>query len=237
MFCMKCGQQLPDDANFCFHCGAPVGNKPAAGQQPPALPTQNAPQPSAPATYGYGMPQTPQQEGARQEQYVGAVLKCPNCGATVSNMDMVCPSCGYQITGRAATNSVKQFADSLMRLEAQRSNGLGAQIASSIASSIGLTGISGIDRQIISLIGSFPIPNNIEDISEFVYLALGNIDTALSKNTLMNNIPNGSMQMNGRKKISDAWVAKLQQAYAKARSMFPNEPAFKQLDMDYRAIE
>lgn len=25
MFCMKCGTQIPDDANFCYKCGASIG--------------------------------------------------------------------------------------------------------------------------------------------------------------------------------------------------------------------
>ena len=29
MYCMKCGYQLPDDANFCLQCGAPQQPDPA----------------------------------------------------------------------------------------------------------------------------------------------------------------------------------------------------------------
>ena len=35
MFCVKCGQQLPDNAKFCFQCGTPVGGNNVA---PPSLP-------------------------------------------------------------------------------------------------------------------------------------------------------------------------------------------------------
>lgn len=38
MFCIKCGKQLPDEAAFCFACGAPVYNgnsaSPAASASP-----------------------------------------------------------------------------------------------------------------------------------------------------------------------------------------------------------
>ena len=35
MFCTKCGQQLPSDANFCLKCGLP--QKPEVGTSPPSM--------------------------------------------------------------------------------------------------------------------------------------------------------------------------------------------------------
>ena len=54
------------------------------------------------------------------------------------------------------------------------------------------------DEQKINLIRSFSIPNTKEDILEFMILAA----------------------------ISDAWLAKFEQAYEKARFSFPNSPDF-----------
>lgn len=36
IYCMHCGKELPDDANFCLKCGTPVGNavKPAPQPEP-----------------------------------------------------------------------------------------------------------------------------------------------------------------------------------------------------------
>lgn len=31
MFCRKCGNQIPDDSDFCYKCGAPTAEKPAEG--------------------------------------------------------------------------------------------------------------------------------------------------------------------------------------------------------------
>ncbi len=33
MFCMKCGRDLPDDANFCLNCGTPTGRSSAVSAQ------------------------------------------------------------------------------------------------------------------------------------------------------------------------------------------------------------
>src|SRR5437868_5322663 len=32
MYCMNCGKELPDDANFCLRCGKPTANKPSSEQ-------------------------------------------------------------------------------------------------------------------------------------------------------------------------------------------------------------
>ena len=77
MFCPKCGAQLPDDAGFCYKCGARVGaaqsQQKAAGGTPAVL---------APT-------------GARS-------LKCPSCGAPISpkfgEMFITCEYCGSSVS-------------------------------------------------------------------------------------------------------------------------------------------
>lgn len=34
IYCMQCGKELPDDANFCLKCGKPVGEAAKPAQQP-----------------------------------------------------------------------------------------------------------------------------------------------------------------------------------------------------------
>ena len=34
IYCMQCGKELPDDANFCLKCGKPVGNAAKLTPQP-----------------------------------------------------------------------------------------------------------------------------------------------------------------------------------------------------------
>ncbi len=58
MFCLQCGQQLPDGSKFCMNCGSPVPDSATAGNPAPAAPTPNAY--GAPTGYGapggYGVP-------------------------------------------------------------------------------------------------------------------------------------------------------------------------------------
>ena len=78
MFCPKCGAQLPDDAGFCYKCGARVGGA-APQQQQPAKGEQDVVAPT----------------GAKS-------LKCPSCGAPISpkfgEMFITCEYCGSSVS-------------------------------------------------------------------------------------------------------------------------------------------
>ena len=212
-FCVNCGTRLDPGAKFCPGCGTAVGS--AASPSVPPVPQQSNP-------------------GTRQQEFAGTVLKCPNCGAVISQTTAVCPECGHHITGQAAVSSVQAFSDKLMLLESRRKGaGLGQIFGVSV---------DPVDNQKLSLIRSFPIPNTIDDIQEFMLLAIANIDVGLSKNTLNNRyqskMKSGESSLTMPRTISDAWVSKMKQAYQKAAAAFPNEPAFayvRQLYMDKMA--
>lgn len=92
------------------------------------------------------------------------------------------------------------------------------------------------DTQKLSLIRNFPIPNSVDDILEFMMLAVANIDTSLSKNTAMNRLNSLQQVETGAtigRTISNAWVSKMQQAYQKAEITFPNDPAFAKIQKIY----
>ena len=70
------------------------------------------------------------------------------------------------------------------------------------------------------MIRSFSIPNTKEDILEFMILAASNIDLKLygEEDRAGINSP--------QRLISDAWLAKFEQAYEKARFSFSGYPDF-----------
>lgn len=80
MYCEKCGATLPDDAAFCFKCGARTNASGASGGQ--SQPT--APRSSIIAPSGVSS------------------LKCPNCGAPIApkfgEMIITCQYCGSAVT-------------------------------------------------------------------------------------------------------------------------------------------
>lgn len=211
-FCSNCGTKLAPGVKYCPGCGTPIG-----GVATPPVPSAVQSETDNPTV--------------RKQEYAGKIVKCPNCGASIGQTMAICPECGYRITGQSAVSSVQNFSDQLMALELKRKK-------SGIMSQILGESVDPVDKQKLSLIRSFPIPNTIDDIQEFIMLAVANIDVSLSKNSMMNkwNSLGRTAEISASmmpKAISDAWVLKMQQAYQKALSAFPSDPAFANIKRIY----
>lgn len=214
-FCSNCGMKLEGGANFCPGCGTKVGSVIPSAPPVPDVPIQK------------------ENSAERQQEFAGVVLKCPNCGQPISHADVVCPGCGYEIIGRAASSSVQRLQNQLMAIENSRSQNTALR---SIVSS--LTGDDKVETDIankkITLIKSFPIPNTIEEITEFVILAAGSIDVNLSKVSVGNKWGRmGNDYKANERGISDAWVGKLQQAYQKAEVSVSDSQIFEKIKEIY----
>ena len=221
-FCSNCGTPINAGAKFCHGCGTPIG---ASNVPTPPPVTQTVP----PPVPSFTEQEQPKRTERRQQEFVGTVLKCPNCGAIIGETTAVCPDCGIRITGRSAVTSVQSFKEQLMAIEGTRKKGLGGVFGV-------YTAPDPADTKKLSLIRNFPIPNSVDDIMEFMFLAVANIDVALSKNTAMNKWNNTQQVETGAtisRTISNAWVAKMQQVYQKAEIMFPNDPAFPGIQKIY----
>lgn len=170
----------------------------------------------------------------RQQEYVGTILCCPSCKQPIQQSTAVCPACGFRITGQQVVNSVEKFKEEYMEVESSRS-----QSASNLLlESTGLKGVDPADKKKLALIKTFPIPNTIDDIVEFMLLAIANIDIGLSKKSAFNKLNSLSSSMyqtaqNVVKSISDTWVLKFEQAYQKAEISFPDDPMFKKVQEIY----
>lgn len=205
-FCINCGEKLVERAKFCHMCGFPVGGSSVVSQH--------------------------------KQEYAGNVLKCPNCGAVVSPLDVTCLSCGMELHGKKASISVREFAQQIAQIEAQRTlitkQNKTRGLFSYYSDLLDMYRISDVAAQEIALIKSFPIPNTIEEITEFVLLADGSININLSKNTINNNLSRGAGAIKSDEQfISDAWVGKLEQSYHKAEIMFGREPLFERIKEIY----
>lgn len=125
-------------------------------------------------------------------EFAGKVFKCPNCGDTINAFVRNCPSCGHELRGTGSSASIQEFARKLAEIGSDSGaaqKGKWSRRKSTYDK----------ERERISLIQSFPIPNTYEDILEFMILASSNIDMA-----------------NPETAYAKAWRSKVEQAYDKA---------------------
>ena len=147
----------------------------------------------------------------RKVVYDGEVHKCPNCGEIVNSFVLNCPSCGHELRNSASTSLVQELASKLEDLELRREPRKRRTVKDEL---LRTNNLSKTDEQIISLIRSFAIPNTKEDILEFIILASSNINVELYGE---NNLTPENEVL---KAVSDAWIAKFEQAYRKAQFSF-----------------
>ena len=193
-FCSNCGAKLANGAKFCQKCGTRV-------------------------TADYGGPTT-----KRQQEFVGKIYKCPNCGETLRSFVRNCPSCGFELRGVRATSAIREFAQKLEAIESKREYEKPRGIFSR---DYAPDWIPKADEQKISLIQSFSVPNTKEDMLEFMILATSNLNTSLygMTDTTKNKAP---------KAVSDAWLSKIRQVYAKAKNSYGNDADFREIEDLYR---
>jgi uncharacterized membrane protein YvbJ len=151
----------------------------------------------------------------RKIEYDGEIHKCPNCGEVLKAFISNCPVCGYELRNNRSSNSIKEFALKLNALEVKSEQESAASIFGNKASKINM--------EKISLIQQFTIPNNKEDITEFIMLAYSNIDTNVY------GLKGNSPLLSKQRKLSDAWLSIFHQAYQKAVIVFGTSAEFAQV--------
>ncbi len=214
-FCQYCGTKLDLGARFCKSCGKPIdqSDSSAAGYIPP----------QAEETFSH------KQHTERKTVYEGQLHKCPNCGELLDAFRSHCPSCGYEIRDARSSSSVRELAQKLERIEAERMAPI--EEKKSLMKIVFGKDFKEKDeveeaqkrfdkhkqQQKTNLIINFSVPNTREDILEFMILASSNIDVKKGIDD----------------EVSKAWLSKLDQVYEKAKLLMSNKPSFAQIKYIY----
>ena len=203
IFCRYCGIQLAEDAKFCANCGKSTQEVTISNSEN----TKN----SKPKHENF----IHEDYTERKTVYDGKIHKCPNCGEVLKSFVTNCPACGYEIRDANTPMSLREFTTKLQEIEESRP-----------VKKIGLkdiyvdtTMINETDKRSISLIRNFTIANTKEDLIEFLILASSNIN--------IKSYQDYDRITESQKAVSDAWMAKFEQAYEKAKIIFGNTPEFK----------
>lgn len=212
-FCTSCGEKNNIGARFCQGCGTPIGtgNKTKQTEEPREDEHHQS-------TYY-----------ERRQEYAGKIIKCPNCGEVLRSFVTVCPSCGHELRDSKASSAVSEFERKLVEIESTRQP---SSKFSGIANYFGMGIVDRTDQEKMNLIRNFSVPNNKEDIFEFMILAASNIDAAAFTNMNTDGDSNlGDKQ--AMRRISKAWLAKLEQAYNKAKLSFGTDSDFGKIENIY----
>lgn len=170
----------------------------------------------------------------------GESQECPNCGEIISSFESKCRACGFELQNLQTSDAVQELADTIANIEAAR--GLKKDsTATAFLKRFNLVKeeeINATDKSIANVIRSYIIPNTKEDAFEFMTLAAANIDIHVLRKSA--NTP----EEKSRKYITEAWKAKFDQVYQKAKIVFGDNPDFYKIESIYfekeneiRAIE
>lgn len=170
-----------------------------------------------------------QNKSQRKEIYEGELYKCPHCGEVLESFSANCPYCGYELRGIDNSSSVRILVSKLEKLESIKP----AKNKVNIFKQAIIGGqLTNIDEQKVEVIRNFTIPNTKEDVREFIILASSNIDIKLYGMEYHSSQVQG-MLVASQKAVSDAWLAKFEQAYQKAQLLFAGTQELKNVQALY----
>ena len=210
-FCTYCGTRLDKGARFCKNCGEAVIGIDAKKREAKQEETFS------------GNPTE------RKAVYEGYIHKCPNCGEVLEAFLTVCPSCGYEIRDAKSTTSVRELAQKLEGISAQKMAAFeekksvmkmlfGKDFKEGDEAEEALKRFEAQKNQEkASLIINFSVPNTKEDILEFMILAASNIDVKQGVDD----------------EVTKAWISKLDQVYQRAEISMGGQPDFAQIRSIY----
>lgn len=162
--------------------------------------------------------------------YEGKIHKCPNCGETLKSFEQNCSACGYEIRESKNSSSIQILSEKIEEIEKTRKDTVNNKKSIFDPERFNPNPITKTDEQIISLIKNYPIPNTKEDLYEFLIVSSSNIDVSAYADSSIKNYTTAKMA------LSDAWKAKFEQAYQKAKIVLKNDNRLNEFEQKYSDI-
>ena len=146
-------------------------------------------------------------------------------------MTGICPFCNNEFSNIPVAASVHAFFDKLDALDQQAfeenaKKDAKGPLGGALGAALGLdnmvklySGLSAGDKRKIEMINNFPVPNNKEDILEFIILACSRVN---KKPRMLGN-PNWLIEKRDIEKYNNAWTTKIKQVYMKAQIAFKSD--------------
>lgn len=128
----------------------------------------------------------------------GNIYKCPSCGEIINYDTLICPSCNHEIRGRSTSSSIQIFFQKI-NLEAN-------------------------EKVKIELVKTFPVPNNREDIIEFMLLAASNFDARYYATNKASD------------SLAAAWLSKIDLCYKKGKILFNSQADLDTIESIYNEV-
>lgn len=110
-----------------------------------------------------------------REKAAGYARKCLFCGENLKAFQTICPACEQEIVNVKTSTAICDFSRELREIETKRKPE--SQIGN-LARTIGIAKADTTDEQFANSIRNVNIPNNKEEIYEFIIMASNNINTA-----------------------------------------------------------
>ena len=133
--------------------------------------------------------------------------RCPNCGATLTGLELMCPECGYTLSsetaaGEKTTESILALQDKLAAVDKVFSAGASAS------------------KKKATIINAFPIPNTASSLLRLLHLSYSNYEAS---------------KESGDKRLMIAWLGKSVESYRRLCEM-KEDPTVAQALLKYDAL-
>ena len=154
------------------------------------------------------------------------VYKCPACGCILDSFVIKCPDCGYELRDNTVNSTI---SDLLKKLDAITLKYKNQDLKQKV---INILGFSNSWNEMIeekaSVIDTFVVPNNKEDILEFLSIAVERGKPISEKEYL------SSLQMDEEVyKLHTHWRSKCEQVIMKARLLFKDDTGILDVLKEY----